>query len=67
MMQRNKSEYGKEIEIAEAEQKKRMKRNEDSLSGLWENIHIVRIQENIHTVRIQENTKRKGQRTHLKT
>ena len=58
MMQRNKSQYGKEIEIAEAEQKKRMKRNADSLSGLWENIHIVRI---------QENTKRKGQRTHLRT
>ena len=32
-----------EIEITEAEQKKRMKRNSDSLSGLWETIRILRI------------------------
>ena len=53
------------VEITEAEQKKeeRMKRNENSLRDLWDNIKHT----NIHNIGIPEGEERKWQRTYLKT
>ena len=45
----------REVEITEAEHRKRIKRNKDSLSGLWDNIHIIRIPEGEHREKGVEN------------
>ena len=53
------------VEITDAEQKKRMKRNEDSLRDLWDNIKCT----NIHVIGVPEGVERerKELRTYLKT
>ena len=52
------------VEITATEQniKKRMKRNEDSLRGLWDNINCT----NIHIVGVPEGEERKDLRKYLK-
>ena len=54
----------KMVEITAAEQKigKRMKRNEDSLTDLWDNIKHT----NIHIIWVPEGEKRKDPRKYLK-
>ena len=48
-----------EINATEQNIEKRVKRNEDSLRDLWDNI-------NIHIIRVQEEEERKDLRKHLK-
>ena len=48
-----------EINATEQNIEKRVKRNEDSLRDLWDNI-------NIHIIRVQEEEERKDLRNHLK-
>ena len=52
------------VEITATEQniKKRMKRNEDSLRGLWDNINCT----NIHIVGVPEGEEREDLRKYLK-
>ena len=52
------------VEITATEQniKKRMKRNEDRLRGLWDNINCT----NIHIVGVPEGEERKDLRKYLK-
>ena len=53
------------VEITATEQnikKKRMKRNEDSLRGLWNNINCT----DIHIIGVPEGEKKKDMRKYLK-
>ena len=55
MIQKNRSVTGnRAIEITEAEQTKRIKGEEDSLRGLWDNIKHM----NIHIIGVKEREER---------